>query len=565
VVLISDGADNGAGLDVEMLGEIASFGVPVHTIGVGREVIPEDLELMDVRVPAKVLPGSRLAAQVSIRHDAAGDARVKVYEDGNFLASQDVALAEDTQVSTAWIELTAADPGQRILTFTLDRLQDEQNIDNNTRVRVLEIPANTYRILYVEGEPRWEYKFMRRALTEDDGVELVTMLRVSPNKFYRQGIENEEELHDGFPVDAATLFEYDALIIGSIEAAVFTPEQQVLIRDFVNLRGGSLMMLAGLNGLAQGGWDKSPVNDVLPADLSSAVSGFVRERASVSLTPAGNLSPLLSFSEDERENARLWDELPDIADYQGMGELRPAAVSLLEASTAGVSIPLLASQPYGRGQSYILATGGTWRWQMSLPVEDQRHETFWRQLARGLVSGSPGRFQLSANSEANRISITADIRNDDFTPMRDVEVTAMVSPESGEPINVVLQSVDGRPGILQGEFNTEQSGLYFIESMSRQGEESINTSRLTISNDADNTEHFAYRQNRALLERLSDETGGRYWTPDQLGGLPAAIGSSRSGIREQQLHPLWDAPVVFLLLLLLKSMEWMLRRRWKTI
>ena len=86
VVLISDGADNGAGLDVEMLGEITSFGVPVHTIGVGREVIPEDLELMDVSVPAKVLPGSRLAAQVSIRHDAAGDARVKVYEDGNFLA-----------------------------------------------------------------------------------------------------------------------------------------------------------------------------------------------------------------------------------------------------------------------------------------------------------------------------------------------------------------------------------------------------------------------------------------------------------------------------------------------
>ena len=295
VVLLSDGADSGMGLDVDALGEIASFGVPVHTIGLGREIIPEDLELADVSIPARVLPGSSLAAQISIRHDAAGDARVKVYEGETFLASEDIVLAEDALVTTAWIELVAAEPGQRILTFTLDRLQDEQNIENNRRVRVLEIPDDTFRILYIEGEPRWEYKFMRRALAEDKGLELVSLLRVSPNKFYRQGIENAEQLSEGFPTDAATLFYYDALIIGSIEAAMFTAEQQDLIRDFVSVRGGSLMMLAGLNGLAEGGWDKSSVNEILPAELGSPETGFVRNRVKVAPTMAKDTNDVIQY------------------------------------------------------------------------------------------------------------------------------------------------------------------------------------------------------------------------------------------------------------------------------
>jgi hypothetical protein len=78
-------------------------------------------------------------------------------------------------------------------------------------------------------------------------------------------------------------------------------------------------------------------------------------------------------------------------------------------------------------------------------------------------------------------------------------------------------------------------------------------------------ENFGLRQNRALLERISAVTGGRYWTPEQFDELSDAISYSTAGITEQQISYLWDAPVFFLLLFLLKSAEWLLRRVWRVI
>ena len=94
---------------------------------------------------------------------------------------------------------------------------------------------------------------MCRALSDDKDLQIASLLRVSPNKFYRQGIETPEQLENGFPATRDELFAYDALIIGSVEAASLSDEQQNVIHDFVSERGGSLLMLAGPNGLGNGG------------------------------------------------------------------------------------------------------------------------------------------------------------------------------------------------------------------------------------------------------------------------------------------------------------------------
>ncbi len=88
---------------------------------------------------------------------------------------------------------------------------------------MVDVEENRYRILYIEGEPRWEYKFMQRALNDDPSIQLSTLLKVTPNKYYRQGIDDPDQLAEGFPTDPAELYEYDALIIGSVELAEFDP------------------------------------------------------------------------------------------------------------------------------------------------------------------------------------------------------------------------------------------------------------------------------------------------------------------------------------------------------
>ncbi len=563
IVLVSDGADNAVAQLSDQLSEIAGFGVPVHTLGVGREQIPEDLELASVSLPGRALPGTTLSARVAIRHDGPGTARVKVYDGDSILAARELPLAPDITVTTAYVDFPVPDPGHHDLVFSLDRQPGERDARNNTRARTLEVPEDRYRVLYLEGEPRWEYKFLRRALEDDPSVDLVSVLRVSPNKFYRQGISRPEDLEEGFPADRAALFEYDAVIIGSIEAARFSAQQQGMLRDFVGERGGSLLMLAGLNGLGAGGWGNSALDEVLPSRLSQDAGDYRRERLQATLTPLGGQSPLLKLSDDPQDNAQRWRELPAVADYQTIGPLRPAAVGLLDVDAGGRRLPLLVTQPYGLGHSYILATGGTWRWQMSLPVEDLSHETFWRQVTRGLVANSPDRFELSAEVIGDQVVLVAELRDAEFKAERDVTVTAVVSSGDSEALSVALRPTE-RPGVLQGEFTPGESGVLFVEALARRNADTIGTARLSLRYDAP-AEHFGVRQNRPLLQSLADATGGRYWPADDIDGLAAAIRHSAAGVTEQNIRPLWDAPALFVLLLLLKSAEWLLRRRWRTI
>ncbi|MFZ8928789.1 MAG: hypothetical protein ACO2YY_06305 [Pseudohongiellaceae bacterium] len=564
VILISDGADNNNAIAQAELNEMTSFGVPIHTVGMGREDIPEDLELTEVSLPEKALPGTTLSARVAIRHDQGGFARIKVYDGNTFLTTEEIVLGNNQDMTLAFVDIEAQDPGQLDLRFVLDPINNETNLANNTRAHVVDVEENRYRILYIEGEPRWEYKFMQRALNDDPSIQLSTLLKVTPNKYYRQGIDDPDQLAEGFPTDPAELYEYDALIIGSFNAAELTQEQQQMIRDFVSDRGGSLLMLAGLNGLGLGGWGETVVNETLPSRLNMEESAFAREKAPVSLTDNGRLAPMLQFSDSESENDRLWTDLPEVADHQQLGPLRPAATTLLEVNVEGRQQPLLVTQPYGRGQSFILATGGTWRWQMSLPVDDMRHETFWRQLTRALVANSPRPFELTSQVENEEIVVRAEIRDPEAEENQGLEISVVVSSENNDIVNLELQPVTGRPGVFEAGFRPNDTGLYSIEAISRVGETLLGSSTTAVRYDQ-GLEIFNVRQNRALLERVAEVTGGQYWTADEWDEIPEAISFSTAGIMEQQISYLWDAPFFFLILILLKAAEWLLRRRWRTI
>jgi len=569
IVLLSDGSDNAGQLDAAQLAEIARFGVPIHVIGIGREQMPEDFELENVLAPSMTLPGSKVAARVAIRHDGAGIAHVRVTDGDKLLAANDITLSKDANLTTSWIDFNLNDTGYRELRFSIAQGPHERELRNNERTRLVNVQSEVAPVLYIEGEPRWDYKFMRRALEHDNSVRLVSLLRTTTNGIYRQGVDNPNELKDGFPRTREELFKYDALIVGNIQAAYFTHVQQQLIQDFVNLRGGNLLMLGGSNTLSDGGWMNTVVNDVLPVHLfdkgSSKGTSFHRAQAQVVLTPRGQRESWLKLADNELDNVKQWNSLPLLADYQDVGTLKPAASSLLSIKFENREQPLFVTQTYGRGHASTLATGGTWRWRMLLPLNDQRHEIFWRQLTHHLVSNVPQQNELTANSQADYIYVRAALRDKSYLPQRDANVSAVVTLPSGYTETLLLRPVADQPGLYAAEFEPQASGTFYIEMMARRGNEVIGTARTAVHHEHGAAEFFSLRQNRALLEQLAQATGGHYWTLATLAGLPEAIRYSPAGVKEQQTKPLWDMPINFLLLILLKTTEWILRRKWGAI
>ena len=369
------------------------------------------------------------------------------------------------------------------------------------------------------------------------------------------------------------LFAYQAIVIGSVEATYFTPQQQELIHQFVDRRGGGLLLLGGQFSLADGGWAASGLADLLPVTLPGRKGTFHRDHATPMLTPAGAESVICRLSEDPAKNADRWKKLPYLIDYQDPGTPKPGAEVLAEMMAGGRKLPLLITQNFGRGRTAVLATGGTWRWQMSLPLGDTSHDDFWRQLLRWMVSDTPGRVVASVPSQMlfddGRVQFSADVRDKDYLPVVDAQVQAHVTGPQGAAAVVDLTPEANSPGVFHGEWNAEKPGSYVTEvtairanAKDAAGPQEIGRDVLTFARMDGVAENFHTEQNRELLQQLAAQTGGRYWQPKDLPGLANEIPYSEAGITIREAKDLWNMPIVFLLLLLLRSSEWLLRRKW---
>ena len=580
IVLLSDGGQNtagtgGSGISRDALEALRNRRLPVHTVGFGREESSHDVEIEDVGMAANAITNSRIAATVSLtqRGYAGQPAKLTVRDGAKALAEREITLAADGRIQTEPLFFSAGAAGAKSLTFGIDPLPGEENPANNAVARPILVSDAKRRILYVEGEPRWEYKFIRRAEAEDPTVQLVSMLRTSENKIYRQGISDPGELAGGFPVRPEDLFGYAGIIIGSVDAGYFTPLQQELLREYVDRRGGGILFLGGRFSLSDGGWGSSTLNDVLPTFLPSGNHNFHRNAATVELTAQGLDSPITQLLDDPGKNAQRWKKLTFLADYEDAGAPKPGATVLANLHAGRRKLPLLITQSYGHGRTAILATGGTWRWQMSEALGDPSHDLFWQQLLRWLVAESPGPVVASASErllmDEGRIELRAQVRDQQFERAVNAQVTAHIIGPDGTNALADLMPSENTPGLYQTAWPAEKPGTYVVEvtAESPRGSQPRELGRdvLTVQRENGVAENFHTEQNRHLLEQLASDTGGRYWKPSELKSLPRDISYSEAGISVRSTKELWDMPIVFLLLLGVPIAGWLLRRKWGVI
>lgn len=569
VVVVSDGAETGDTLSEADLAQLSATGVPVHAVGVGAQTLANDLELERLVVPRTAVAGETLRAQVSIRHQRQGSTRLRAYDGAQLVASTDVPLAGEDGLTSAFLDIPAGNDGLRDLRIQLDGAPDEANLANNARRALVEVSGRRRSVLYIEGEPRWEYKFIRRAAAQDRTLRLVSVVRATPNRYYRQGVDSADELVDGFPKRREELFAYDAVVIGSLEAAALSDEQHQWLVDYVDRRGGSLLMLAGRDGLAGGGWGRVPVSQVLPVTLPSGGISYGTRRSQARPTSYGLESVIGRFDADAARNLEAWARLPALADLGRVGAPKPGAIVLLEAVAGERVDPLLVTQRYGRGAAWVLATATTWRWQMQLPVEDGRHAQFWQRLLHELAAPTPARVSLvprqgTFDDDAD-VVLDAEVLDDAFAPYADLQLAVTAVAGDGTRVQGAITPSGDSDGRYVVHVPAPVAGLYRVElEASRAGTPLASaTAHLRVEQGA--REAFATWQHRALLERVATATGGRYWTLPEVDQLPEAIRYSRAGVVERQMLDLWNLPLVFGLLALLKGGEWLLRRRWRRL
>lgn len=561
IVLVTDGGlDDPAALE-PALQRLRAAGIRVHTVGVGSERFATDLELDAVRLPDVIVRGDSVDAEMVIRQRGLDGQNVTltVEEDSAIVATPTITLPAGQERVTVRVPLTFTRAGPQRLTVQVSSEATEALSDNNSRQQLVQVRDQPLRVLHVEGEPRFEVKFLRRAVADDDAIRLVSLVRTAENKFYRLGIETTAELAAGFPATDEELFRFDLLIIGSADATLLTAEHQVRIRDFVARRGGSVLFLGGTHAFAEGGYADSVLAELLPVQLDAPAPDYLAT-VQVRPTTAGvrHAVPLPAVQ---------WEQLPALTVVNPLRRTKPGALVLLEADD-GAADPLVifAYQRYGRGTVAVFPVRNSWRWQMhpELGPDDATHETLWRTLLRGLARSAPARVQVQVTPRdaalGQAVTVTAELVDAAYRPLDNAQPTLTLTTPLGDVTTLALSATPEGAGRYTAQFVAAERGHYDL-AVAQDASADTLTAQAVVAVDSAGQEFYRAERDTALLARIADQTGGRMFSPDDADELPTALDATRATRVQVQRFALWDAPIFLLALLALAGTEWFYRRR----
>lgn len=616
VVLFSDGVqltDDAARALHDIPGD-----VPVFTVGVGESAAWSDIEITGLNVKRTDFDQSPVVLTVDVNSVglAGREANVEVAVGSRAIKSKRISITDpvqDHQVRLEfipdrkdWIDYEARvslvdEPAAEGAAVPKDRIAE-----NNVRHFVVDNRERTYRILYVSSRPNWQNKFFRLALEPDrQQLKLTSLIAISnaEQKFEFRGKKStmtnplfegfeqtedrprydetvylrlgaeKDELTAGYPVDPKELFKFDLLILGDVDRAFFTTEQLELTRDFVDRRGGTLLMLGGPHTLTRGGYSGTVLEKLLPVLLyqegTDAGQMRVEGEYHVQPTPEGRLAGSWLFNQDEEQDARLWSDLPPLYGLDQFPLVRAGATVMAVAGEGDADVegaPVFAVQRYGEGRCAVLATGDTWQWQMRTESMDDRHARFWRQITRNLVNDVPD----AAIVRDKRDTYTQDapatfaflVRDKAFERREALQCTATVTKPNGEttalPVDESLKEV----GVYSSPYTPEEPGLYKLSLVAANGKgETVAQVNDAFLVQPDYREFQTAQYNPGFLRKLAAAHGGGFYSLDELDALAGQIPVPEVRDAQEVILHLWHLPGFYIALVAMMIGEWYLRRK----
>jgi len=571
LVLVSDGADTTDATVADALLASKAEALPVFTVGVGQETLSHDIQVGRVSTPRTALKGTSLLVDAVLTQTgyAGQTVTLDVEDEGRIVGSQPVRLPADGDPVSVRVRFTATEAGPRVFRLKVAPQPGEVVTQNNQRDVQIDVRDRRERILYYEGEPRFEMKFARQAIKDDPNLQLVTLQRTAENKHLRLDIDAAGvELAAGFPKTREELFAYRGLVLGSIEASAFTADQLRMIAEFVDVRGGGLLLLGGYRSFAEGGYAGTPVAEVMPVVVGRA--GAVLSSLKIRPTRAGEAHAVTQLGDTEQASAERWRTLPPLTTVNLIEAIKPGATTLLAATDdRRRERVVLAYQRYGRGKAIAFPVQDSWHWQMdaSIRVDDQTHENFWRQLLRWVVDGVPDAVEtrpLTDRVEPGQpVTLTADVVDPRFVELNDAAVVAHVTSPSGKKSDVPLQWTGERSGQYRATFATSEGGWYEAKLEASRAGKPVGTAVTHVRTVPDDAEYFDAAMHAPLLKRIAQDTGGRFYAADAVSTLPDDLKYSGRGVTAVEERELWHMPALLLALMAIVCAEWGLRRYWR--
>ena len=606
LVVLSDGRDTSG-----QEWTLPAAGAPVVAIPVGRSA-DKDLRLSRVEAPGFVYAGDSLAVTASIAHTGLADRSVSVRlsVDGKPQneSRRDLTLNRTGSSEKVVLETVLKEAGLKRLTVQVAPLEDEATPLNNEQSVYVDVRPESIRVLYVEGNPRWEYRHIKDALMVDPAVDPTFLLRVSGEEWLCQGnqlkarksqpakgkpdgngepgkegdaadkaskaekkapdyiIKNPER---GFPRDRLELFPFDVLILGDVARKYLEGGPLRNIYEFVKERGGGLATLGGFHVYSAGSYETSLLNQMLPVDVKDEEEDQFEDRFQAAATPVGLRHPVMQLEWESRKNTKAWKELPVLEGGNVLTRARPGASVLAVHDTEADRI-LLAAHKFFEGRVLSAGVDTTYRWRLGRREEDapDYHRRFWSLLVRWLalnphLRGDSDTLFTNVNQYhvGSPVILMTRMLDKDFNPVEDAAVEFTVEAPGGRVIRYASQASLLTPGLYSCRFVPDEVGPHQFTVRCPQPDGSESIAQLSVEVEESPAELRHPGVDETGLRRLAESTGGDVLALEDLERLPDILGeptSIETEVRSLEAGRTW---AFFALVVLLLGVEWFYRKR----
>lgn len=583
VVVVSD-FDHNSG--PAPLAAAQRLGVPVYAVGVGPTAVV-DLAV-DLQAPPVMKKSERSSVVVTLRQSGLEGQTVPVtvkarrlgldnMTDGGAtlpVGQKEVVLKGSTQ--TLELPYTPEQTGRFEFSAEVPVLSGEVVEQNNRATREVNVRDDFLRLLYVEYEPTWEWRFIKEVFHRDPLVGergFRTFLRSSDPR-----VRKEKGLFQpSLTPPRSDFFANDVLFLGDMPAETLNARFCEMVKEFVSKFGGGLVIVSGPHfGPSQ--LMATPLAEMLPvvADADARRQDRGENPFALRLTSAAGRFDFMQLGNDEAENRKAWDNLGPLSWYQPVTRLHPLADVLAEHPTdrcadGKTPQPLVAVRRYGRGEVVYLGFDETWR--LRRRFGEQYYRQFWGQLIHRLglshALGTQKRFVVRSDRPQyqvdDKVTVTVEAYDSNFEPLADDKLADRkltgqlllpVRPgEKAEPEPIALGQL--REGVFEARFKASQSGEYTLRVKDPVTGE-LADARFQVTNLS--LERRSAARNVALQTEIAQATGGAAYDletaerlPDEINVLPATETSIK-------VVSLWDTWLGFSLVVGLLIVEWLCRK-----
>jgi uncharacterized membrane protein len=566
-ILITDGGD-------ERVPNLNVPGLPVFIAGIGTDPEPyRDVSIYALEAPETVEKAGRIEVIVDIKTSGIKTSELRA---GNGLDVQLQQRQEDRWEPMDSVQarpmgkldrvtLTASAPAQSGLyryRVTVEGMENELTDLNNARVFAIEVKEQGLRVLFYAQQIGWDFSAIRRELARDRAISLDALFRLTDERYKVQTdhADMARALAQGFPAHEKDLMSYRCLIIGSIPFTAWQAEQLEALLAYVRA-GGAVIFLGGETSFGSGGYAGTAIEPLFPWRLSPQERELQVGHFPVTVTRWGLDHPIMAqTSELLQQAAEAHTE-----SVNPIGTLRVGAQALLETSGGGRTLPIVALQRFGQGQTMGIATNTLWKWKRQSSILGQAYGQLWRSAVRHLSQTDKEGILLSIQWDSTQYSPGQQARALVTLPAGGEQGTYHLSTQlqhKGQTQDISPLAVTGRANTLQADMVFAEAAQYLFRAELKQGASSVETYEKLWIVGPKLSEGANIEVDSPFLTDLARRCGGAYFPERQGKNLVNTIKNEILDTVVSAEIPLVQDRFIYLgLFLIACALEWAIRRR----